>query len=57
MLHRKQGGRRTARDADLSVGILDVAVGGLRRDLERGRNLLGLQAAREQADNRCLALG
>ena len=45
------------RDADLGVGVLDVAVGGLGRDAERPGDLLGLQAAREQADDLGLALG
>ena len=41
----------------LRVGVLDVAVGGLGRDPERARDLLGLQAAGEQADDLGLALG
>ena len=57
MLHREQRGRRARRNADLAVGVLDVGVGGLDRDPERVRDLLGLQPAREQADDLRLAIG
>ena len=39
------------------VGVLDVVVGGLDRDPERCGDLLGLQAAGQQADDLGLALG
>jgi hypothetical protein len=57
MLHREQGRRGAGRDPDLAVGVLDVAVGGLDRDPERPRHLLGLQAARQHRDHLGLALG
>ena len=57
MLHREQGRAGAGRDADLPVRVLDVAVGGLRRDPERPGDLLGLQAASEHPDHFGLALG
>src|SRR5919197_5286710 len=57
MLHREQGRRRAGRDADLAVGVLDVAVGGLYRDPEYPGDLLGLEAAGELAEDLGLALG
>jgi hypothetical protein len=42
VLHGEQGGRGAGGDADLGVGVLDVVVGGLDRDPEPPRDLLGL---------------
>ena len=47
-VHREQRRRRACRDTDLAVGVLDVGVGRLDGDPECLRDLLGLQAAREQ---------
>jgi hypothetical protein len=56
VLHGEQRRRGAARDADLAVGVLDVAVGGLDRDPERTGDLLGLQSPCQQGDHLGLAV-
>ena len=57
MLHREQRGAGARRDADLAVGILDVAIGRLGGDPEPLRDLLGVQSASQQPDDFGFALG
>ncbi len=51
MLHGEQDGGGPAGHAHLPVGVLDVAVGGLDRDVEGAGHLLGLQAAGQETDD------
>ena len=51
VLHREQRGGGARRDADLRVGVLDVAVGGLGRDAERAARP-AWSAARARAGRR-----
>jgi hypothetical protein len=57
VLHREQRRRRTRRNADLAVGVLNMPVRCLDRDPKGTRDLLGLQAPRQQADDLGLAFG
>src|ERR1041385_6879855 len=56
LLHRADGRGRPGRDAQLLEDVLDVVARGLRRDVERGRDLLVREAAREQAQDLDLAI-
>src|SRR4051812_5194818 len=49
--HREERRAGAGGDADLRVDVLDVAVGGLRRDLQLARDLLDRLAARDELEH------
>src|SRR6476469_6271468 len=51
VLHRPKRGGSAGRDADLVVDVLDVVIGGLRRDEEPIGNRLRRQAPRRKAQH------
>src|SRR5919106_1287132 len=57
VLHGEQGGSGPGGDADLPVGVLDVAVGGLDRDSEPPGYLFRLQASCKESEDFGLPLG
>src|ERR671918_519808 len=57
VLHGEQGGSGPGGDADLPVGVLDVAVGGLDRDAEPPGYLFRLQASCKESEDLGLPFG
>ncbi len=51
MFHGEEGGSGPGRDPHLPVGVLDVAIGGVGRNVECPGDLFGLPSPRQERDD------